>query len=80
VIGLGLGAVMISFGISWLFKRFYTATFSVIFGIFLTMIPNMLNENCILGKNWMSVISLILLIVGFTVSFYLGNWDKRKKK
>ena len=80
VIGLGLGAVMISFGISWLFKRFYTATFSVIFGIFLTMIPNMLNENCILGKNWMSVISLILLTVGFAVSFYLGNWDKRKKK
>lgn len=80
IIGLGLGAVMISFGISWLFKRFYTATFSVIFGIFLTMIPNMLNKNCALAPNWMSVISLFLLCIGFAVSFYLGNWDKRKKK
>lgn len=80
VIGLGLGAVVISFCISWLFKRFYTATFSVIFGIFLTMIPNMLNANCVLGLNWSSVISLMLLFVGFAVSFYLGNWDKRKKE
>ena len=80
IIGLGFGAVLISFGISWLFKRFYTATFSMIFGIFLTMIPNMLNENCRLGPNVPSVVSLILLLVGFAVSFYLGNWDKRKKK
>lgn len=79
VIGLGFGAVVISFGINWLFKRFYTATFSVIFGIFLTMIPNMLNENCVLALKWSSVISIVLLFVGFAVSFYLGNWDKRKR-
>ncbi len=76
VLGLGVGAVAISFGMSRLFKHFYTATYSVIFGIFLSMIPNMLSENCVLGWNWMSVISIILLVLGFVVSYVLG---RRKK-
>ena len=45
--GLAMGAVAISLGMSLLFKHFYTATISVIFGIFLSMIPNMLNESCV---------------------------------
>ena len=73
VVGLALGAVAISFGMSLLFKRWYTATFSVIFGIFLSMIPNMLSENCVLGWNGASALSLVLLVVGFGVSFYLGD-------
>ena len=73
LIGLGVGAVVISFGMSTLFKRFYTATYSVIFGIFLSMIPNILSENCVLGFNSMSVISIFLLIVGFFVSYLLGK-------
>ena len=73
VIGLAVGAVAISFGMSLLFKRFYTATYCVIFGIFLSMIPNMLNENCVLGLNVTSAVSIILLIAGFLVSFFLGK-------
>lgn len=73
IIGLALGAVLISYGMSLLFRCFYTATYSVIFGIFLSMIPNMLNEKCSLGWNRTSVISIILTCVGFCVSFYLGN-------
>ena len=73
VIGLAVGAVVISFGMSALFRRFYTATYSVIFGIFLSMIPNMLNENCILGLNGASAGSILLLIAGFFVSFFLGK-------
>lgn len=76
VVGLAVGAVAISFGMSRLFKYFYTATYSVIFGIFLSMIPNMLNERCVLGWNWASVIAIVLLILGFIVSFVLG---RRKK-
>lgn len=72
-IGLAAGAVIISFFMSFLFKRFYTATYSVIFGIFLTMIPNMLNENCVLGFNLTSAVSILLLIAGFFVSFLLGK-------
>jgi putative membrane protein len=71
--GLAVGAVAISFSMSWLFKRFYTASFSVIFGIFLSMIPNMLNESCVLGRNGASLVSVAVLILGFLVSWYLGD-------
>ena len=71
--GLAVGAVGISFAMSWLFKRFYTASFSVIFGIFLSMIPNMLTEECILGWNGASAVSAAVLILGFLISWYLGD-------
>ena len=73
LIGLGVGAVVISFCMSTLFKHFYTATYSVIFGIFLCMIPNILSENCVLGFNGVSVISILLLIVGFLISYFGGR-------
>lgn len=73
VIGLAIGAVGISFFMSLLFKRFYTASYCVIFGIFLSMIPNMLSDKCILGWNGASVVSLVLLVIGFAVSYYLGD-------
>ena len=74
--GLAVGAVAISFAMSLLFQRFYTASFSVIFGIFLSMIPNMLTENCVLGWNGASAVSVAVLILGFLVSWYLGDLDK----
>lgn len=78
--GLAIGAVAISLGMSLLFKHFYTVTFSVIFGVFLSMIPNMLNESCVLGRNPESVISIFMMIVGFVVSYYLGNIEGNSKK
>ena len=71
--GLAAGAVAISFTMSQLFRRFYTASFSVIFGIFLSMIPNMLTANCVLGRNAASVLSAAVLIMGFLISWYLGD-------
>ena len=73
VSGLAVGAMGISFGMGVLFKRFYTAAYSVIFGVFLSMIPNMLNESCVLGLNGNSAFSLALVIIGFGVSYYLGD-------
>ncbi len=73
LIGLALSLVAISRFMTFLFKRFYTATYSVIFGIFISMIPNMLNKSCVLGFNWASAISIILLIAGFIVSYILGK-------
>ena len=78
VVGLAAGAVAISFCMSALFRRFYTATYSVIFGIFLSMIPNMLNENCVLGFNGMSAVSIAVLVLGFLVSYYLGKREKNE--
>lgn len=77
--GLGAGAVGISFLMSQLFRKLYTATYSVIFGIFLSMIPNMLSENCIPAVNTATAISLVLLLLGFCLSFYLGGIEKKKE-
>ena len=74
--GLAVGAVAISFTMSVLFKRFYTASFSVIFGIFLSMIPNMLTADCVLGWNGISALSLTVMILGFLISWYLGDLEK----
>ena len=74
--GLAVGAVAISFAMSLLFKRFYTASFSVIFGIFLSMIPNMLTESCVLGWNGVSMLSVLVLVMGFLVSWYLGDLQR----
>ena len=79
VFGLAVGAVAISFGMSVLFKRFYTVTFSVIFGMFLSMIPNMLSERCIPGRNMESLISVAVMVTGFIVSYYLGNMESDDK-
>ena len=76
--GLAVGAVAISFTMSLLFKRFYTASFSVIFGIFLSMIPNMLTENCVLGWNGPSAVSILVLILGILISWFLGDLPGRK--
>lgn len=78
--GLAVGAVAISFAMSRLFQRFYTVSYSVIFGIFLSMIPNMLTEDCVLGRNTASVISVAVLALGFLVSWCLGSLPGRKAR
>lgn len=77
VLGLAAGAIALSFGMTWLFRRYYTVTFSVIFGVFLSMIPNMLNEKCVLARDFLSVASILLMCIGFTISFYLGKLGQK---
>ncbi len=83
IFGLVGGGLIISFIINLLVKRFYTATFSVIFGLFISIIPSVLNESCYLAMNSASVVSIIVMITGFAVSLYLsdirGNSEKIKK-
>ncbi len=87
VAGLAVGAIGISFGMSLLFRVAYTGTYSVIFGIFLSMIPNMLTERCTLGMNGQSLLSVFLMVLGFGLSLFLGDLQgnlerirRRKKK
>ncbi len=75
VVGLALGAVGISLGMSILFRRWYTVTYCVIFGIFLSMIPNMLSPACVVGWNGETLISAVVLMLGFLVSWYLGDLE-----
>ena len=79
-VGLVIGALVISFIINKLIKRFYTGTFSIIFGLFLSIIPNVLNSSCTLGWNINSVISIFILIISFGVSFFLGDVKANVKK
>ena len=80
VAGLALGAVGISFVMSLLFRRWYTGTFSVIFGIFLSMVPNMLTESCVLAWDIPSLVSLFVMVLGFALSFYLGDFQAHNAK
>jgi len=80
VVGLAVGAVAISFGMSRLFRYFYTASYSVIFGIFLSMIPNILSERCVLGTDRSSILSLFLMAAGFLLSFYLGDLEANNRR
>ncbi|MBQ4542735.1 MAG: DUF368 domain-containing protein [Clostridia bacterium] len=83
LLGLVVGAVLISSVMHILIKNFYTITFSVIFGLFLSIIPNVLNQNCAITSVKSLVVALILVVIGFLVSFYFedvkGNNDKIKK-
>jgi len=79
-VGLVIGALIISFIINTLLKHCYTATFSIIFGLFLSIIPNVLNGSCYLALNGASVISIILVIIGFAISFYLGDIKGNNEK
>lgn len=78
-IGLAVGGITISYIMSALFRRFYTATFSVVFGMFLSMIPNILNKSCVLEKNIVSMISLGVMLGGFCISYYLGDIKKHNR-
>ena len=79
-VGLALGAVLISFAMSTLFRLLYTPTYCVIFGIFLSMIPNMLSANCVPGWNGATAVSAVLLVLGFLVSYYLGDLEKNNAR
>lgn len=78
--GLIIGAIVISFIINKLITKCYTVTFSIIFGLFLSIIPNVLNGNYVLKYDIGFIISIILVFVGFAVSFYLGDIKKYNSK
>ncbi|MBO7208686.1 MAG: DUF368 domain-containing protein [Clostridia bacterium] len=83
LLGLIIGAVLISSVMHILIKNFYTITFSVIFGLFLSIIPNVLNSSCAITSVKSFVVALVLVVIGFLVSFYFddvkGNNEKIKK-
>lgn len=79
-VGLGIGVLVISFIMSKLLGKYYTATFSIIFGLFLSIIPNVLNESCVLGMNLKSAVSILLVILGFVLSYYLGDIQGNNQK
>ena len=72
-VGLALGALIISLLMNLLLKNAYTLTFSVIFGWFISIIPNVLNENCSIQSFPQGIIAVLFALAGCLVSSYLGD-------
>ncbi len=79
-VGLAIGVLLISSLINFLLKRYYTITFSVIFGLFISIIPNLLNESCVLALNGKTAVSLTLMIIGFCFSLFVSDLENNLKR
>ncbi len=76
-IGLIAGVLTVSVIINKLLKRYYTLTFSVIFGFFISIIPKVLDQTCVLGLNSKTFISIGIMAVSFTLSIMFGNIGRK---
>ena len=73
LIGLILGAAAISAGMNFLLKKAYTLTFSIIFGLFISIIPNIL-QDCYKIDNFLDgLVAISFALAGCIVSYYLGD-------
>lgn len=73
LIGLILGAAAISAGMNFLLKKAYTLTFSVIFGLFISIIPNILQDCYKINNLWDGTVAIAFAVAGCIVSYYLGD-------
>lgn len=78
--GLAVGVLVFSFLINKLIYMYYTATFSIIFGLFIAIIPNILNKNCVLHLDVQSAVAVVLMIAGFFLSYYLEDIRGNNRK
>ncbi len=71
--GLIIGAFSISMVMNLLIKKCYTVTFSVIFGLFLSIIPSVLNESCTITSVPRGFMAVGFAVLGFCLSFYFSD-------
>ncbi|MCL2371161.1 DUF368 domain-containing protein [Candidatus Saccharibacteria bacterium] len=83
VVGAVIGGFLLSKLMSFLFRKDYTTTFAVLFGFFLSIIPNVLNTTyggfVSFGANSRTLVGIGLFCVGFIVSLSFGRIAKRLK-
>lgn len=73
-LGLLIGALAISTFMNFLLKRFYTGTFSTIFGLFLAIIPTVvMNESCTITSVSKGLTAVCFVVLGGLLSVYLGD-------
>ena len=80
ILGLAVGVLGISFVINKLIKHFYTATFSAIFGLFLSVIPSVLMNEEKTAFMPANVWAIVCAVIGFFVSLYLSDIAENNKK
>lgn len=72
--GLAVGALAISMVMNLLIKKAYTGTFSVIFGLFLSVIPTVVMEgDCTINSIPRGLIAVGFAVLGAVVSLYFGD-------
>ena len=64
---------------SKLLDKAYTVTFSVIFGIFISMMPNII-KNDAGGYYAPSFLAIVIVLLGFLFTFYLGDFKKNNER
>ncbi len=74
--GAACGVLAVSALMDRLLARWYTPTFAVIFGLFLSVIPAVVADCGPLGWNGQTALSLALAVLGFGLSFTLGRLQK----
>ncbi len=75
-VGLLIGAVIISLGFNKLFEKWYTGTYSIIFGLFLAVILNYMVTDCPApALDLRTLISVLLLIAGFAASLVFSQLE-----
>ncbi len=84
-IGLVAGALLVSLTITKLMKVCYTGTFSVIFGLFLSIVPSVLRDEArgfiyVPALNMQTAVSVGLFVLCLAASLLFGNWEKLLKK
>lgn len=72
-VGLIVGAVIISAGMNMLLKKAYTVTFSILFGFFISIIPNMLDDSCRIVSVSDGFVAVSFALAGCLLSYYLGD-------
>lgn len=78
--GLIIGAFVISKIMDFFIRRFYITTFSIVFGMFLSIIPKILTDACTISSLGQLAVAIALVVFGFIVSFYFGDIKENNKK
>lgn len=78
VLGGGAGILFFSAIISYLIKNYHTLTYSLIFGLFLSMIPSVINSSVVIGFNLTTLVSFIFMIIGILISYKMSTISEKE--
>lgn len=79
-VGAAAGVLVVSYVIHKLIAICYTLTFSIIFGLFLSVVPSVFDESCVLGWNTTTFASFAIMAVSFVASLLFSNLESFKRK
>lgn len=78
IIGVGIGTIVFSFIMNHFLKKYKHNTFSVLFGLFVSIIPSVLNSPNTLSGN--IYISYLLTLIGILFSYNFSKLEEKLSK